>query len=148
MAEAVILRRGIASGNRVAVHMIVNKYWLSDLVRGRGPRQSIKIRSKGSPMAGIGCKGAGRIFWLGLPIVCTHNMFYNAQQHQISHQAKRNVSALSKVKSFLNPHMTSKTMIMSQRQDILTIDTWHYHLKHTTPIIMTQYTIHIPQLSP
>ena len=32
MAEAVILRRGIASGNRVAVHMIVNKYWLPDLL--------------------------------------------------------------------------------------------------------------------
>ena len=67
MAKAVILCRGIASGNWVAVHVSVNQYWLPDLLRGMG--QSIKMGSEGSPMAGIGCKAAGGIFWLGLPIV-------------------------------------------------------------------------------
>lgn len=66
---AVILRKGIASGNRVAAHMMVSKYWFPDLVRGSGPTQSIKIRSKGSPITGMGCKGAGGIFWLGLPTI-------------------------------------------------------------------------------
>ena len=58
---AVIVRSGIASGYRVAAHMMVSKYWFPLLVRGKGPTQSTITRSNGSPIAGIGCSGAGEI---------------------------------------------------------------------------------------
>ena len=64
---AVIWRNGTASGNLVAAHMIVNKYWLPDFDLGRGPTQSTMTRSKGS-VTGIGCNGAGGIVWLGFPV--------------------------------------------------------------------------------
>uniref|UniRef100_A0A673ZV90 Regulatory associated protein of MTOR complex 1 n=1 Tax=Salmo trutta TaxID=8032 RepID=A0A673ZV90_SALTR len=55
---AVIVRRGIASGYRVALHIIVSKNWLPDLVFGNGPTQSIITFSNGSPTTGIGQSGA------------------------------------------------------------------------------------------
>ena len=54
----VILRNGTASGKRVAAHIMVSKYHYH-LVRGKGPTQSTITRSNGSPIAGIGCSGAG-----------------------------------------------------------------------------------------
>ena len=62
-----MLLRGIASGKRVELHIIVNKYSFCDLVLGNGPTQSIIMCEKGSSKAGMGCKGAYGIFWLGLP---------------------------------------------------------------------------------
>ena len=56
-----MLRRGIASGKRVERHMIVSRYWLPDLVLGRGPTQSIIISLNGSLQAGIGLRGAAGI---------------------------------------------------------------------------------------
>ncbi len=56
---AVIFRNGITSGNRVATHIIVKIYCEPNLVFGRGPTQSIRMRSNGSPTAGIGQRGAG-----------------------------------------------------------------------------------------
>ena len=53
--------RGIAYGNRIAEHIMVNKYTLPDLVLGKGPTQSINILLNGSPNAGIGYNGAGGI---------------------------------------------------------------------------------------
>ena len=47
--------KGIASGKRVEVHIIVKRYSFPDLVRGKGPTQSISILLKGSAKAGIGC---------------------------------------------------------------------------------------------
>lgn len=40
---------------------------LPALVFGNGPTQSTTTRSKGSPMTGIGCNGAGGTGWLGFP---------------------------------------------------------------------------------
>ena len=62
---ALILRRGIASGKRVERHIIVSRYWLPDLVLGRGPTQSIIISLNGSLQAGIGLRGAIGIDSLG-----------------------------------------------------------------------------------
>ena len=47
--------KGIASGKRVEVHIIVKRYSFPDLVQGKGPTQSISILQKGSSKAGIGC---------------------------------------------------------------------------------------------
>lgn len=66
-AQDVILQSGIASGYLVAEHIIVNKNGLPDLVFGKGPTQSTITCSKGSPMTGIGIKGAGGITWFGFP---------------------------------------------------------------------------------
>ena len=66
---AVIFRKGTASGKRVAVHMIVSRNWLPVFVFGNGPTQSIRIFSNGSPITGIGHKGAGGIVWLGFPVI-------------------------------------------------------------------------------
>ena len=68
MVFAFISLRGMASGNLVDAHMMVNRYWLPDLVLGRGPTQSIIILLNGSSKAGIGCSGAFGIAWLGFPI--------------------------------------------------------------------------------
>ena len=46
--------------------MIVNRYWLPDLVLGSGPTLSTVTRPNGSSNAGMGFKGAVEIFWLGL----------------------------------------------------------------------------------
>ena len=59
-----MLLKGIASGNRVELHIIVNKNSFCDFVLGNGPTQSIIMCEKGSSKAGMGCKG---VFWLGLP---------------------------------------------------------------------------------
>lgn len=64
---AVTLRSGIASGNRVAAHIIINKHSLPLFVFGNGPTQSTITRSNGSPITGIGCRGAGGTTWFGLP---------------------------------------------------------------------------------
>lgn len=53
MVFALIFRSGMASGNRVDVHMTVSKYWFPDQVLGKGPTQS-STRLKGSSIAGIG----------------------------------------------------------------------------------------------
>lgn len=53
---------GMASGNRVDVHMMVSKYWFPDLVLGKAPTQSTNTRLKGSSIAGIGWRGADGIF--------------------------------------------------------------------------------------
>ena len=50
--------RGMASGNLVDAHMMVNKYLFPDLVFGNGPTQSTIILLKGSWTAGVGCSGA------------------------------------------------------------------------------------------
>ena len=64
---ALIFLRGIASGNLVDAHMAVNKYWLPDLVLGRGPTQSMITLPNGPSNVGIGCKGASGKVWFGLP---------------------------------------------------------------------------------
>ena len=56
---ALIFLTGTASGNLVATHIMVKRYWLPDLVIGRGPTQSINTLLKGSSMAGMGFNGAG-----------------------------------------------------------------------------------------
>lgn len=68
MTGAVTLRRGMASGNLVEAHMIVNKNWLPDLVFGKGPTQLTITLSNGSPIMGIGQSGTGRTTWLGFPV--------------------------------------------------------------------------------
>ena len=55
---ALIFRNGIASGNLVDAHIIVNKYSCPDFVLGSGPTQSTIILLKGSSKAGIGLRGA------------------------------------------------------------------------------------------
>lgn len=57
----VILRSGIASGNRVAAHIIVSRYLSPLFVFGKGPTQSIITLSKGTPVTGIGCRAASGI---------------------------------------------------------------------------------------
>ncbi len=52
-------RNGMASGNLVAEHIIVNKYTCPDLVLGNGPTQSITSFSNGSFSKGTGFKCAG-----------------------------------------------------------------------------------------
>ena len=64
---ALICLTGTASGNLVVTHIIVKRYWLPDLVFGRGPTQSINTLLKGSSMAGMGFSGALFSFWLGFP---------------------------------------------------------------------------------
>lgn len=54
MVLVLIFLRGMASGKRVEAHMIVSRYWLPDLVLGRGPTRSIMILLNGSSKAGIG----------------------------------------------------------------------------------------------
>lgn len=49
MERVVMFRREIASGNQVAVHMMVSKHWLLLFFLGRGSTQSTKTRSNGSP---------------------------------------------------------------------------------------------------
>jgi hypothetical protein len=51
-----IFLNGIASGNLVDAHIMVNRYWLPDLVLGKGPTQSTIILLNGSSNAGIGCR--------------------------------------------------------------------------------------------
>ena len=65
----VIFRNGMASGNLVTAHMMVIIYWFPALVQGRGPTQSIRIRSNGSTIAERGCKGAKGILWFGFPTI-------------------------------------------------------------------------------
>ena len=55
---ALMLERGMASGNLVAAHMIVHMYLFLVLVFIHGPTQSIITQLKGSLKAGIGFKGA------------------------------------------------------------------------------------------
>ena len=64
---AVMLVNGMASGNLVEAHIIVNKYWFLDLVLGNGPTQSIITLLNGSSKAGIGFNGALGICWFGFP---------------------------------------------------------------------------------
>ena len=52
---------GIASGNLIALHIIVRMYLFPILVLGSGHTQSISIGSNGSPVVGMGFNGAGRI---------------------------------------------------------------------------------------
>ena len=52
-------RNGMASGNLVAEHIIVNKYICPDLVLGKGPTQSITSFSNGSFKTRTGFKDAG-----------------------------------------------------------------------------------------
>ena len=65
MVGALIFCTGTASGNLVFTHIIVSRYWLPDLVLGRGPTQSTNTLLNDSSVAGIGLKGAGLGFWLG-----------------------------------------------------------------------------------
>jgi hypothetical protein len=51
-----IFLKGIAFGNLVDAHIMVNKYWLPDLVLSKGPTQSTIILLNGSSNAGIGYK--------------------------------------------------------------------------------------------
>lgn len=69
MVLVLIFLRGIASGNLVDVHMIVNWYWLPDFVFGSGPTQSTIICLNGSWTACRGCSGAFGIVWLGFPTI-------------------------------------------------------------------------------
>jgi len=55
---ALMFLKGIASGNRVEVHIIVKRYLFPAHVLGKRPTQSTIIRLKGSSIAGIGVKGA------------------------------------------------------------------------------------------
>ena len=48
----------IASGKCVDLHIIVSRYWLPDLVLGRGPMQSIIVSLNGLLQAGMGLRGA------------------------------------------------------------------------------------------
>ena len=45
--------KGVASGNLMAAHIIVNMYRFPDFVRGNGPTQSMLILLKGSSTVGI-----------------------------------------------------------------------------------------------
>ena len=45
--------KGMASGNLVEVHIIVNRYWLPVLVFGNGPTQSMSTWLNGSSKAGM-----------------------------------------------------------------------------------------------
>ena len=67
MFLALILRRGMASGNRVKAHITVSEYWFPALVLGNGPTQSTITLLKGSSTAGIGCSGATGTFRFGFP---------------------------------------------------------------------------------
>ena len=49
---------------------MVNRYWLPDLVLGKGPTQSTIILLKGSLNAGIGCRGGFGNFLIRL----THHL--------------------------------------------------------------------------
>ena len=53
-----MLQRGMASGKRVDLHIIVNKNLFPDFVFGRGPTQSIRISPNSSPHTGTGFNGA------------------------------------------------------------------------------------------
>lgn len=69
MTGAVILRTGTASGNLVEAHIIVRMYWCSELDFGKGPTQSTITLLNGSPITGIGDRGAGWITWYGLSTI-------------------------------------------------------------------------------
>ena len=69
MVFVLIFLKGIASGKYVEAHIIVKRYSFLDLVFGNGPTQSIMFRLKGSSNAGIGCKPALAMTWLGLPTI-------------------------------------------------------------------------------
>lgn len=62
MVFVLIFLSGMASGNRVDVHMMVSKYWFPDLVPGKGLTKSTYTRLKGSSIAGIDWRGADGIF--------------------------------------------------------------------------------------
>jgi hypothetical protein len=66
---ALIFLKGIASGNLVPAHIIVNKYSFPDFVLGKGPTQSTRILLNGSSNAGIGFKGALGGDWLDFPTI-------------------------------------------------------------------------------
>ena len=59
----------MAYGKRVEAHIIMRRYSLPDFVLGKGPTQSIIILLKGSSKAGMGCKWAFGIVWLGFPTI-------------------------------------------------------------------------------
>ena len=64
----VIVRKGIASGNLVAAHMMVSTNWLPVFDLGSGPTQSTITWENGSSMTGIGQRGAGGMTWFGFPV--------------------------------------------------------------------------------
>ena len=66
---------GIASGNLVAVHITVNKYWFPLLVLGKGPTQSTITLLKGSSITGSGTNGPGE-FGLVFPSSDKHGKIY------------------------------------------------------------------------
>ncbi len=53
ITEAVILQRGMASGKRVATHIIVSKNWLPAFGFGNGLTQS--IITSGGPLSALTC---------------------------------------------------------------------------------------------
>ena len=73
----------MASGNRVEAHIIVIRYSWPDLVLGKGPTQSIIILLKGSSKAGMGCKWAFGIVWLGFPTTDKFGKIYKTEKRQI-----------------------------------------------------------------
>ena len=68
MFLVLIFLSGMASGKRVE-HTLLWGYSWPDLLSGKGSTQSIIILLNGSSKAGIGCKWAFGIVWLGFPII-------------------------------------------------------------------------------
>ncbi len=83
---AVIFRNGIASGNRVAMHIIVKIYCEPDLVL-EGDQRNLQERLNGSPTAGIGRRVA-LPDWASL-LLGMYGTFYSIEKCQLSAQAKK-----------------------------------------------------------
>ena len=86
-----MLLRGIACGQRVELHIIVNKYSFCDLVLFNGPTQSIIMCEKGSSKAGMGCKGPAEYFGLVYHLTGKCGTLYTTLPHPVLDQAKKNV---------------------------------------------------------
>ena len=67
LMTAVMLVKGMASGNLDEAHIMVKRYWFLDLIFGKGPTQSIISLQNGSSNAGMSLRRAAGIFWLWFP---------------------------------------------------------------------------------
>ena len=78
-----MLLRGIASGKRVELHIIVNKYSFCDLVLGNGPTQLIIMSEKGSS------KGPAEYFGWVYHLTGKCGILYTTLPRPILDQAKK-----------------------------------------------------------
>ena len=84
-----MLLRGIASGNLVELHIIVNKYSFCDIVLGNGPTQSIIMCEKVHQKLVWGVKGPAEYFGWVYHLTGKCGTLYTTLPRPVLDQAKK-----------------------------------------------------------